>query len=192
MGVDTRGKPQRGKRKRPRSDDSAVRNAQSTSTRKDVPRFTGRAESLSRIMRRPVDSGTRCPRQHATAGPARRPDGARSHTGPGRAVRHVPARRPRRARHQDREPESPRSVPAEPAVSRARRRDARPHRPDDVSVSALNRLRGKYGVTLEPEAAAARARCSPTCFASADIVVENFSAGHARPAGRRLRRSAGR
>jgi crotonobetainyl-CoA:carnitine CoA-transferase CaiB-like acyl-CoA transferase len=48
--------------------------------------------------------------------------------------------------------------------------------PDDVSVSALNRLRGKYAVTLNLKAPGAR-----DVFADlvrrADIVVENFSAG---------------
>ena len=47
---------------------------------------------------------------------------------------------------------------------------------DDVSVSALNRLRGKYGVTLnlkQPEAQAVFA----DLVGQADIVVENFSAG---------------
>ena len=49
-------------------------------------------------------------------------------------------------------------------------------RPDDVSVSALNRLRGKYAVTLnlkEPGARDVFARL----LGQADIVVENFSAG---------------
>jgi crotonobetainyl-CoA:carnitine CoA-transferase CaiB-like acyl-CoA transferase len=48
--------------------------------------------------------------------------------------------------------------------------------PDDVSVSALNRLRGKYGVTLNlkhPGANDVFARL----LRQADIVVENFSAG---------------
>lgn len=48
--------------------------------------------------------------------------------------------------------------------------------PDDVSVSALNRLRGKYGVTLNLKQPGAR-----DVFADlvrhADIVVDNFSAG---------------
>jgi crotonobetainyl-CoA:carnitine CoA-transferase CaiB-like acyl-CoA transferase len=47
---------------------------------------------------------------------------------------------------------------------------------DDISVSALNRLRGKYGVTLnlkQPGAADVFARL----LRQADIVVENFSAG---------------
>ena len=49
-------------------------------------------------------------------------------------------------------------------------------RPDDVSVSELNRLRGKYGVTLDlkhPDARDVFARM----LRHADIVVENFSAG---------------
>src|SRR5687767_741435 len=49
-------------------------------------------------------------------------------------------------------------------------------RSDDVSVSALNRLRGKYAVTLnlkEPGARDVFARL----LGQADIVVENFSAG---------------
>jgi crotonobetainyl-CoA:carnitine CoA-transferase CaiB-like acyl-CoA transferase len=48
--------------------------------------------------------------------------------------------------------------------------------PDDVSVSALNRLRGKYGVTLDLKQPAAR-----DVFADlvrhADVVLDNFSAG---------------
>jgi crotonobetainyl-CoA:carnitine CoA-transferase CaiB-like acyl-CoA transferase len=52
----------------------------------------------------------------------------------------------------------------------------RPTRPDDVSVSALNRLRGKYAVTLNlkhPDAHGVFA----DLLRQADIVVENFSAG---------------
>jgi CoA:oxalate CoA-transferase len=48
--------------------------------------------------------------------------------------------------------------------------------PDDISVSALNRLRGKYGITLDLKQPQA-----PDLFADllrhADIVVDNFSAG---------------
>src|SRR5512147_2716549 len=49
-------------------------------------------------------------------------------------------------------------------------------RPDDVSVSALNRLRGKYGVTLNLKQPGARDVFSDL-VREADIVVENFSAG---------------
>src|SRR6188768_1010173 len=48
--------------------------------------------------------------------------------------------------------------------------------PDDVSVSALNRLRGKYAVTLNlkhPGAAAV----FEALVRQADVVVENFSPG---------------
>jgi crotonobetainyl-CoA:carnitine CoA-transferase CaiB-like acyl-CoA transferase len=46
----------------------------------------------------------------------------------------------------------------------------------DVSVSALNRLRGKYGVTLNLKEARGREIFSDL-LRQADIVVENFSAG---------------
>jgi crotonobetainyl-CoA:carnitine CoA-transferase CaiB-like acyl-CoA transferase len=49
-------------------------------------------------------------------------------------------------------------------------------RPDDVSVSALNRLRGKYGVTLNLKQPGAR-DVFGDLVRQADIVVENFSAG---------------
>jgi CoA:oxalate CoA-transferase len=49
-------------------------------------------------------------------------------------------------------------------------------REDDVSVSALNRLRGKYGVTLNLKQPQAREVFSGL-LRKADIVVENFSAG---------------
>jgi crotonobetainyl-CoA:carnitine CoA-transferase CaiB-like acyl-CoA transferase len=49
-------------------------------------------------------------------------------------------------------------------------------RPDDVSVSALNRLRGKYGVTLNLKQSGAR-DVFADLVRQADIVVENFSAG---------------
>jgi len=49
-------------------------------------------------------------------------------------------------------------------------------RPDDVSVSALNRLRGKYGVTLNLKQPGAR-DVFADLLRQADIVVENFSAG---------------
>ena len=49
-------------------------------------------------------------------------------------------------------------------------------RPDDVSVSALNRLRGKYGITLNLKHAGAR-EVFADLLRQADIVVENFSAG---------------
>jgi len=52
-----------------------------------------------------------------------------------------------------------------------RRRNA-----EDVSVSALNRLRGKYGVTLNLKQPQAREIFSDL-LRQADIVVENFSAG---------------
>ena len=47
---------------------------------------------------------------------------------------------------------------------------------DDVSVSALNRLRGKYGVTLNLKQPGAR-DVFARLLRQADIVVENFSAG---------------
>ena len=49
-------------------------------------------------------------------------------------------------------------------------------RPDDVSVSALNRLRGKYGVTLNLKHPDAR-DVFLDLLRQADIVVENFAAG---------------
>jgi len=49
-------------------------------------------------------------------------------------------------------------------------------RPDDVSVSALNRLRGKYGVTLNLKHPDARGVFTDL-LRQADIVVENFTAG---------------
>ena len=49
-------------------------------------------------------------------------------------------------------------------------------RPDDVSVSALNRLRGKYAVTLNLKHAGAR-DVFADLLRQADIVVDNFSAG---------------
>ena len=49
-------------------------------------------------------------------------------------------------------------------------------RSDDVSVSALNRLRGKYGVTLNLKQPGAR-DVFGDLVRRADIVVENFSAG---------------
>jgi len=48
--------------------------------------------------------------------------------------------------------------------------------PDDVSVSALNRLRGKYGVTLNLKQPGAR-EVFADLVREADIVVENFSSG---------------
>lgn len=48
--------------------------------------------------------------------------------------------------------------------------------PEDVSVSALNRLRGKVGVTLNLKQAGAR-DVFADLLRQADIVVENFSAG---------------
>jgi CoA:oxalate CoA-transferase len=47
---------------------------------------------------------------------------------------------------------------------------------DDVSVSALNRLRGKYGVTLNLKKPKSR-EVFADLVRQADIVVENFSAG---------------
>jgi len=52
----------------------------------------------------------------------------------------------------------------------------RPTRPDDVSVSALNRLRGKHGVTLNLKHPDARGVFADL-LRQADVVVENFSAG---------------
>ena len=48
--------------------------------------------------------------------------------------------------------------------------------PQDVSVSALNRLRGKYGVTLDLKQPQAR-DVFADLLQRADVVVENFSAG---------------
>ena len=48
--------------------------------------------------------------------------------------------------------------------------------PDDVSVSALNRLRGRYGVTLNLKRPGAR-DVFARLLREADIVVDNFSAG---------------
>src|SRR5262245_60096421 len=47
---------------------------------------------------------------------------------------------------------------------------------DDVSVSALNRLRGKYAVTLNLKHPRAR-DVFADLVANADIVIDNFSAG---------------
>ena len=47
---------------------------------------------------------------------------------------------------------------------------------DDVSVSALNRLRGKYGVTLNLKRPRGR-EVFTDLLRQADIVVDNFSAG---------------
>lgn len=47
---------------------------------------------------------------------------------------------------------------------------------DDVSVSALNRLRGKYGVTLDLKQPQAR-EVFADLVRQADVVVDNFSAG---------------
>ena len=52
----------------------------------------------------------------------------------------------------------------------------RPTHADDVSVSALNRLRGKYAVTLNLKQPGAR-EVFADLVRQADIVVENFSAG---------------
>src|SRR5690349_22065112 len=48
--------------------------------------------------------------------------------------------------------------------------------PDDVSVSALNRLRGKYGVTLNLKQPGAK-NVFADLLGQADVVVENFSSG---------------
>src|SRR5215213_8081192 len=48
--------------------------------------------------------------------------------------------------------------------------------PQDVSVSALNRLRGKYAVTLDLKHAEAR-DVFADLLRRADVVVDNFSAG---------------
>lgn len=49
-------------------------------------------------------------------------------------------------------------------------------RPDDISVSALNRLRGKYAVTLDLKQPQSR-DVFADLLRQADIVVDNFSAG---------------
>src|SRR5688572_19753582 len=49
-------------------------------------------------------------------------------------------------------------------------------RPDDVSVSVLNRLRGKYAVALDLKQPGAR-DVFADLLRQADVVVENFSAG---------------
>ena len=49
-------------------------------------------------------------------------------------------------------------------------------RTDDISVSALNRLRGKYGITLNLKQPGAR-DVFADLVRKADLVVENFSAG---------------
>lgn len=49
-------------------------------------------------------------------------------------------------------------------------------RPDDISVSALNRLRGKYGITLDLKQSGAR-DVFADLLRQADIVIDNFSAG---------------
>src|SRR5688572_12197772 len=51
-----------------------------------------------------------------------------------------------------------------------------PHHPDDISVSALNRLRGKYGITLDLKHAQSR-EVFADLLRHADVVVDNFSAG---------------
>src|SRR5262245_27413352 len=51
-----------------------------------------------------------------------------------------------------------------------------PTAPDDVSVSALNRLRGKYAVTLDLKHPEAR-DVFADLVRQADIVVDNYSAG---------------
>ncbi len=51
-----------------------------------------------------------------------------------------------------------------------------PTGPEDVSVSALNRLRGKYGVTLNLKRPGAR-DVFADLLRTANVVVENFSAG---------------
>lgn len=48
--------------------------------------------------------------------------------------------------------------------------------PDDVSVAALNRLRGKYAVTLNLKQPGSRAVFADL-LREADVVIENFSAG---------------
>src|SRR6186713_1537179 len=50
------------------------------------------------------------------------------------------------------------------------------HHPDDISVSALNRLRGKYGITLDLKQPQSR-EVFADLLRHADIVVDNFSAG---------------
>jgi crotonobetainyl-CoA:carnitine CoA-transferase CaiB-like acyl-CoA transferase len=51
-----------------------------------------------------------------------------------------------------------------------------PRHPDDVSVSALNRLRGKYGITLDLKQPQSR-EVFADLLRQADIVIDNFSAG---------------
>src|SRR5688572_5837979 len=51
-----------------------------------------------------------------------------------------------------------------------------PHHPDDISVSALIRLRGKYGITLDLKQPDSR-EVFADLLRHADIVVDNFSAG---------------
>ena len=51
-----------------------------------------------------------------------------------------------------------------------------PHHPDDVSISAMNRLRGKYGVTLDLKKAQSR-DVFADLLRHADIVIDNYSAG---------------
>ena len=51
-----------------------------------------------------------------------------------------------------------------------------PHHPDDISVSALNRLRGKYGITLDLKQPQSR-EVFADLLRHADIVIDNFSAG---------------
>jgi crotonobetainyl-CoA:carnitine CoA-transferase CaiB-like acyl-CoA transferase len=51
-----------------------------------------------------------------------------------------------------------------------------PTEPDDVSVSELNRLRGKYGVTLNLKHPRAR-EVFADLVRQADVIVDNFSAG---------------
>ena len=51
-----------------------------------------------------------------------------------------------------------------------------PHHPDDISVSALNRLRGKYGITLDLKHTQSR-EVFADLLRHADVVVDNFSAG---------------
>jgi crotonobetainyl-CoA:carnitine CoA-transferase CaiB-like acyl-CoA transferase len=51
-----------------------------------------------------------------------------------------------------------------------------PHHPEDISVSALIRLRGKYAVTLDLKQPASR-EVFADLLRQADIVVDNFSAG---------------
>jgi len=73
-------------------------------------------------------------------------------------------------------PEAPDPCRQNPPYLGAHGVSLRPTGPDDVSVSALNRLRGKYAVTLDLKRPGAR-EVFADLVRQADVVVENFSAG---------------